>query len=327
MRKYKSKSASLTAHEWSLVPLGVILEKYLGISIGTGDTDGAMALERWSKFRDIATEQPQFLRSLSVIQRVSWTLLTHWWSGAYQESSLSNASIAFLKAAASSPGSMIYKFGEAYPDAETFNQLRKSVYNSIMFDLFFREFNPCHWELHVREIPLTTLRTTRVKATQHATAQRLGYTSYMKIRGLKTDECGPYLGSFDKPCPWLPRESKPKELPFYLWDVEQKRTVIVNELSNDPEEYCCVSHTWGRWRKDAIHIEGVPWLVPQNEKFDVERLPEHLQQIQPRIRFIWIDLFCIPQDGSSKADDEINRQALIFQNSSRCIAWINDARQ
>ena len=158
-------------------------------------------------------------------------------------------------------------------------------------------------------------------------AQRLGYTSYMKIRGLKTNEGGPYMGSFDKPCPWLPREGKLKELPFYLWDVEQKRTVIVNELGTDPEEYCCVSHTWGRWRKDAITIEGVPWLVPQNEKFDVERLPEHLQQIQPRIRFIWIDLFCIPQHGSPKADDEINRQALIFQNASRCIAWINDAKQ
>ena len=222
---------------------------------------------------------------------------------------------------------MIYKFGEIYPDAETFDQLRKSVYNSIMFDLFHREFNPCHWELRVREMPLGMLQATRARAIQHATAQRLSYTSYMSLRGLKTNECGPYMGSIDRPCPWLPREGKPKELPFFLWDVEQKRTVIVHELSTDPEEYCCVSHTWGRWRKDAIPIEGVPWLVPQNEKFDVERLPEHLQQIRPRIRFIWIDLFCIPQDGSPKADEEINRQALIFQNASRCIAWINDARQ
>ena len=327
MRKYKSKSASLTAHEWSIVPLGIILEKYLGTSISNGDKDEAIALERWCRFRDIATEQPPFLRFLSVTQRVSWTVLTHWWSGTYQESSLSNAAIASIEATASSPVPMIYRFGVAYPDAETFYQLRKSVYNSIMFDLFNEEFNPRGWELHVREIPLATLQITRAKAIQHATAQRLGYTSYMSLRGLKTNECGPYMGSIDRPCPWLPREGKPKELPFFLWDVEQKRTVIVHELSTDPEEYCCVSHTWGRWRKDAIPIEGVPWLVPQNEKFDVERLPEHLQQIRPRIRFVWIDLFCIPQDGSPKADDEINRQALIFQNASRCIAWINDARQ
>ena len=327
MRKYKSISTTLSAHEWSLVPLGMALEKYLGASIRSRDKDAAIALERWRKFCDVATEQPEFLHYLSFTQRVSWIMLRHWWLGTHQEPSLSKAARASLEAAASSPVPMIYLFGEAYPDAETYNHLRKSVYNSIMFDLFNREFNPCHWEPHVREIPLATLRLTRFKAIQHATAQRLGYTSYVILRGLKTNNSGPYVSSIDKPCPWLRREGKPKELPFFLWDVEQKRTVTVTELDTDPEEYCCVSHTWGRWRKEAIPIEGVPWLVPQNAKFDVERLPEHLQQIQPRIRFIWIDLFCIPQDGSPKADDEINRQALIFQNASRCIAWINDARQ
>ena len=221
---------------------------------------------------------------------------------------------------------MIHFFGEVYPDAETFDRLRKSVYHSILFDLFNREFNPYHWEPHVKEVQLTALRSIRVKAIQHATAQRLGYTSYMTIKGLKIHDAGHYMGSADKPCPWLRRESDHKEMPFFLWDVEQKRTVVVGDLRVEPE-YCCVSHTWGRWRKKAVPIGGVPWLVPQNERFEVERLPEHLQQIRPRIRFVWIDLFCIPQDGSRKADDEINRQALIFQNASRCIAWINDVRQ
>lgn len=73
-----------------------------------------------------------------------------------------------------------------------------------------------------------------------------------------------------------------------------------------------------------VPIQGVPWLVPRNERFDIESLPEHLQRIQPKATYIWIDLFCIPQDGSPKAEDEINRQALIFQNASRCIAWVND---
>lgn len=326
MRKYKSKSASLTAYDWSQVPLGLVLDKHLGTSIRNGDRDAAVALERWRRFRAVVAEQPQFCRSLSVSQNVSWTILTHWWSGTYQDSSLSNAAIASLEAAASSSAPMIYFFGESYPDAETFAQLRKSVYHSIMFDLFNREFNPHHWEPYVKEIQLTTLRVTRFKATQHATAQRLGYTSYMNIKGSSLYEAGPYVGSIDKPCPWLRRKSDHKEMPFFLWDVEERRTVIVNDLRTEPEYYC-VSHTWGRWRKEAIPIEGVPWLVPQNEKFEVERLPEHLQQIRSRIRFVWIDLFCIPQDGSGKADEEINRQALIFQNASRCIAWINDARQ
>ena len=326
MRKYKSKSASLTAYDWSQVPLGLILEKYLGTSIRGGDSDAAVALGRWRRFREVVAEQAHFRHSLSVPQNVSWTILTHWWLGTYQDPTLSNAAIASLEAAASSQDPMVSFFGEAYPDAETFAQLRKSVYHAIMFDLFNREFNPHHWEPHVKEILLTTLQFIRSKAIQRAIAQRLGYSSYMNIKGLRTHDAGLYMGSIDKPCPWLRREGDHKEMPFFLWDVEQRRTVIVNQLETEPE-YCCVSHTWGRWRKEAIPIDGVPWLVPQNEKFEVGRLPEHLQQIRPRIRFIWIDLFCIPQDGSIKADEEINRQASIFQNASRCIAWINDARQ
>ena len=327
LRKHKSESTTLSAHEWSVVPLGMVLEKYLGASVRSRDNGAAIALERWRKFRDIAAEQPQFLHYLSFTQRVSWSMLRHWWLGTHQEPSLSKAARAFLEAAASSPAPMTYLFGEVYPDTEAFNELRKSVYNSMMFDLFNREFNPCHWEPHVRAVPLATLRDTRFKAIQHATAQRLGYTSYVFLRGLQTNDSGIYRSSINKPCPWLRREGKSKDLPFFLWDVEQMRTVTVTEMDTDPEEYCCVSHTWGRWRKEAIPIEGVPWLVPQNTRFDVEKLPEHLKQLQPRVRFIWIDLFCIPQDGSQKADEEINRQALIFQNASHCIAWINDARE
>lgn len=325
-RRYKSASENLTDYEWSQVPLGVLLERYLGASIGSGHIEAALALGRWRRFGEVVAERPEFYHSLSFSRKVSWTLLNHWWSATYQDPSLSNAAIAALKAAASSRVPKVSFFGEVYPDANTFAELRKSVYNSMMYDLFNHEFNLGHWEPHVRELCLTVLRQTRSGAINHATAQRLGHTSYAIIKGSKISDAGPYMGSLDMPCPWLQRETGQKELPFFLWDVEERRTVVVKDLSSEPE-YCCVSHTWGRWRKEAISIDGVPWLVPQNEIFEVKRLPEHLQQIRPSTRFIWIDLFCIPQDGSKKADDEINRQAAIFQNSSRCIAWINDVKQ
>ena len=41
--------------------------------------------------------------------------------------------------------------------------------------------------------------------------------------------------------------------------------------------------------------------------------------------FIWLDLFCIPQDGSDRAEKEIANQSAIFKGSQNCIAWINDA--
>jgi hypothetical protein len=321
IKKNKSKSTSLTVYDWTQVPLGLVIERYLGESICKGQSDVAIALGRWERFRKVIADDPGFERSLSFSQKVSWTILTCWWSAAYQDATLSNTAKASLNAASSPQAKVKYFFDEPHVDADKFAQVRKSVYNSTMYILFNREFNPYLWNTYFKEINLTTLRLTRLQAVKQAMAQRLAYTSYMKIRGLATQNAGLYTGSMDKPCPWLPKVRK--EMPYYLWDIEQKRTVVVSGLGIEPE-YCCVSHTWGRWRKTDIHIEGVPWLVPQNERFDVERLPEHLQQIRPRVPFVWIDLFCIPQDGSAKAEEEINRQAVIFQNASRCIAWIND---
>ena len=293
MKKYKSESAHLTAYDWSVCPLGMILEKYLGRSILSGGSDAAVAFERWRRFREVMAEHPEFQRSLSAPQRVSWTILTHWWSGTYQCRSLSDAAIASLEAAATSPAPLMTFATELYPDAETFVQIRNSVYNASMFELFYGEYNPHHWEPYYKGIYLTTLHMKRAKAIRHATAHRLGYTAYMNLKGLGTCDAGSYMGSMDEPCPWLHREGNRREMPYFLWDVEQRRTVTVNEMEARPE-YCCVNHTWGRWRKESIPIDGVPWLVPQYGRFEVARLPEHLQRIRPQLRFVWIDLFCIP---------------------------------
>ncbi|KAL9104752.1 MAG: hypothetical protein Q9163_000364 [Psora crenata] len=326
MRKYKTKSPTLTTHDWSNVSLGMILEKHLRSPVSADQSDVARALERWYKFREVAAQHPNFGCSLSFPQKASWTLLTHWWSAAYQDPSFSEMAKSLLETARAAPNRVKIFHGEPYLDTETFVRTRKSVYNATMYALFNEEFNPRRWFKHFKELGFMTLSFIRTKAIQHAAAQRLAYTSYAKMRQFDLPDIGPYVCSVDLPCPWLSKEHTKKEKPFYLWDVERKRTVKVEDLPDEPE-YCCVSHTWGRWRMNDVPIQGVPWLVPSNRRFDVESLPEHLQRIQPKVPFIWIDLFCIPQDGSPKAEEEINRQALIFQNASRCIAWMNDVTE
>ena len=323
MRKNKTKSPTLTTHDWSNVPLGMILEKHLGSPVSPDKSHVARALERWHKFWEVTAQQPEFERSLSFPQKTSWTLLAHWWSAAYQDPSISETAKSLLKTAGADPNSVKIFHGEPYLDTETFVRIRKSVYNATMYALFDKEFNPRYWRNHFKELKLMTLSFIRAKSIQHAAAQRLAYSSYAKMKQFSLPDIGRYVYSVALPCPWLPKEHRKKEKPFYLWDVERRQTVRVEDLPDEPE-YCCVSHTWGRWRMNDVPIQGVPWLVPKNERFDVESLPEHLQRIQPKVTFIWIDLFCIPQDGSPKAEDEINRQALIFQNASRCIAWMND---
>ena len=72
------------------------LEQYLGASVRSRDKDLAIALEKWRKFRDVATKQPQLLHCLSFAQRVSWCMLRHWWLGTHQEPSLLKAARALF---------------------------------------------------------------------------------------------------------------------------------------------------------------------------------------------------------------------------------------
>src|SRR5262249_10645447 len=133
-----------------------------------------------------------------------------------------------------------------------------------------------------------------------------------------------------EPCHWL-TDNKKRGLPYYLWDIEAQRPVGVKDLPEAPA-YTIVSHTWGRWRVPStqpnakVAISGVPWLVPRNTRFDVEALPDVLASraaVFAPTKFIWFDLFCIPQDRSAIAIAEIARQATIFGAAERAICWLN----
>lgn len=145
------------------------------------------------------------------------------------------------------------------------------------------------------------------------------------------------IGSSIDPCQWLTSEevsiSSPHEgaqPPYFLWDREQKATIKSSSLHERPL-YSIVSHTWGRWRTPAepIRIDGVPWPIPQNTKFDVANLPNLLELPKFKTRYVWIDLLCIPQATTNDRllairDIEIGRQAEIFLGAYRPYAWLSD---
>lgn len=118
--------------------------------------------------------------------------------------------------------------------------------------------------------------------------------------------------------------------PYYLWHVKEKRTVRVFDLLFVPR-YDVISHTWGRWRIPGVDvpIEGVPWAVPANSRFDVTTLPSLLQNAGFVADYVWVDLFCIPQDRNDPAQQaicrmELMRQASIFQKAETAVAWLFD---
>lgn len=90
--------------------------------------------------------------------------------------------------------------------------------------------------------------------------------------------------------------------------------------------FICITHTWGRWidtKNGPATICGVPWDVPCNTRFPVTELPKTLSTAIVS-GYIWLDLFCIPQDRSVLALTEISRQAMIFSQADSVIAWLND---
>ena len=132
-------------------------------------------------------------------------------------------------------------------------------------------------------------------------------------------------GPIIEPCSWLEEDGDwDRNLPYYLWDVQQRRTVESSRIRSRPE-YTAISHTWGRWTKlSPIQIEGVPWRVPQNTRFEVQQLADLLTEVPGKPQYIWFDLLCIPQDGSIIGAREISRQAAIFKGARHVIAWMND---
>ncbi|KAI1740116.1 hypothetical protein F4680DRAFT_419725 [Xylaria scruposa] len=153
-----------------------------------------------------------------------------------------------------------------------------------------------------------------------------GYLALEKVIENETG-LGP-LGWSAQPCPWLSLEPG-ANLPYYLWDSDDRQTVETKNISPDGKvRYAVVSHTWGRWIKDTLADmrPQVPWLVPENNKFNVCSLPDDLEKLCKKFscRYVWFDLLCIPQDGSERAKSEIARQAVIFRGATVAISWQNE---
>lgn len=212
-------------------------------------------------------------------------------------------------------------------DAIILTKANVSLYHSSCFHLFLREFHPSFWEPYQVDLCFIYLQGVRFYAGSHAVAQRVAYTamglSHDGLDQATAPYCWPRL-NFNS---WFDIQGNKR--PYFLWSIQEKRTIIVADLDCCPA-YTCVSHTWGRWRiphapgVDAeAFVEGVPWLVPRNTLYDVCALPEMFLKLGDNTDYLWFDLVCIPQDGSRRADIEISRQSDIFRGAATCVAWFH----
>ena len=306
-------------------PLWIQYDRFCGIHDQDRRSHWKATSDNWSKFQDlydksenesVSDSHSSFRASLSWTQQSSYELLRDWWTANYCSKVLLEAVRSFLAQNRHSelplpnPGST--KIMEAI-------MADQSYYHEMCFALFIREFNPLSWEPNISWNSLGMLSKSRFYASCLATAQCLSQNV------LAPNETF-YGREYPKIVPFtdlVRNDQPPTGKPRWLWDTVSQETIAVSELPFCPR-YACISHTWGRWRKaTSIKIKGVKeWLVPENDLYDVQKLSQKLSQLP--FKYIWLDLFCIPQDGSISANEEINRQSTIFGGSDACIAWIHD---
>lgn len=274
-------------------------------------------------------QRPKLDNTLTRPQKISRRLLVEWWNGHCQKDEISVATRAWIQSLAST----------VEPEPEVSRRKcpgsTRSLYQSVMFSLFKMEFVPLRIDFTGEsdadsQAPYTlaqfyeSLRSTRQQALLYASIQKIALRHLFcdPPSANVGDECD---GITLDPCSWISLQTGRAGLPYFLWDVTARETITVAEIQEVPK-YICISHTWGRWRiRDAtIVVKGVPWPIPRNTRFDVAALPETFCRQNWKTRYVWFDLFCIPQDGSELADMEIARQSTIFRNSSSSIVWFND---
>ncbi|KAF8847487.1 hypothetical protein BDZ45DRAFT_811551 [Acephala macrosclerotiorum] len=320
-------------HSSRLRSLGEQVELLNGLPTQSQDaheTRASLNRKQWLDILRDSTQQTKFLLSLSGGQLSSHQLLQEWLTGrcddAEFDSDAREAEHAFNANQQSG-----YASRPSHPHAYHYH-LAKLLYSEFSYP---GEGTP-------RELYFAILLQARKDAAIYASCQRLAtsyyrtHTSFIQHRCTAKRQTGcltPYGASVD-PCFWLESGGlERRSLPYYLWDVREKKTRKVRDIAitaGTIPDYVAISHTWGRWMREhdpPVQLDNVPWEIPQNERFRVEDLPEILQTLP--FDYIWLDLLTIPQKGLSDElvsiqQTEIGRQATIFRNAIQAIAWLHD---
>jgi hypothetical protein len=316
-------------NSWRTFPLGDFIESVQGPP--RNEKGWARALENWNRLRPYLEDAG----ALSRAQEISLRILHEWWEASTQAPALSQAAVACMQESAGPSGA-----DEDYLDIKRDDcLLNKSTYHDCMFLLFQLEFVHESRMLQKNNMEefLGLLHAQREKCAQYASRQRISNaflddTSKQPLSQEASYSSSTLLARLEnciaatiEPCPWLKVRETKARYPFYLWDVGQQCTVQVDLLPATPK-YICITHTWGRWideKNGPAKICGVQWDVPRNTRFSVTELPKTLSTAFVS-GYIWLDLFCIPQDRSVLALAEISRQAMIFSQADSVIAWLND---
>lgn len=291
-------------------------------------------LAGWNKFEE----------SLGSLQSLSWKLLTSWLHADYHSEDMAHVARTAILSGLPGPCNELSQ----HPDFPVEARIDDSIYQHQLSELYAAEFLDFHDE-RPEEDPtieyfLQLLDLRRRTATRYAISQYIAHVTYQQSNSATSaappisESTWHYPAPLFDVCPWLstpglgdnPYAGNSDEYPHFLWHIASGRTVETALLQRPRPAYTCVSHTWGRWRLDAMtDLQGVPWQLPENSIFGVQQLPAMFKELRSKIctDYLWLDLVCIPQtrdgDLGKIAKREISRQAGIFRKSVAALIWFN----
>ena len=110
-----------------------------------------------------------------------------------------------------------------------------------------------------------------------------------------------------------------------MTSLERKKGNIYGE-QKEPT-YHVISYTWGRFAdssENAIQVDNLSWAVPpiKETHFSTENFEAAIRLAAIGVDFVWIDIACIDQKDPVVKNDEIGKQAAIFQRASKVFAWL-----
>ncbi|KAK8051734.1 hypothetical protein PG993_003119 [Apiospora rasikravindrae] len=350
-----------TSNFWRRCDLGAVLERRFGYD--DQDDDPSVVhmsqeelddLRRWKRGtnnmlrlqtleKESAHAWVEFKSTLSQQQLLSWKLLTEWLNGAYHPKVLADAAQRAIYSGR--PGQRREDGLSLHPEFPNDAMIDQCVYQHQLSELYAAElldyFPDNEDEVYV-EYFINLLEARRRSAFNFAVSQAISHASYLRWFGDPENgtriEPSPeiqrpfhYPASLMEVCPWVTQTGTGEDgLPYYLWDTVGQCTIETSRLPDPKPTYTCISHTWGRWTTASTSkLDQVPWEIPGNSVFAVQRIPDILGTLRERIctRYVWLDLVCIPQTREGElgriAEREIGRQAAIFRESAACLAWLN----
>lgn len=324
-------------------PLGICIEPRARFDDTLREYPWRVALSGWERIQKTYSEDHDFKQNLSPSQLCSYEILTDWWHASYCDGDTIRRAHVYMEEQLSARYPWFPHAGRPADEAKKAMKTQ-SIYHARCYNLFLMEFHPGTWEPFMAGRNAIDIENARRDTAACAIAHRFAASALYWPRGGKSPGAHGRFPRYPR-LPMSPGQKTgvpPTGSPYYLWDSQKRATTVVNELPRCPD-YVCISHTWGRWvdgSQPPFELPGVPWPIPRvkPERFAVEELPQQLGQLG--YRYIWFDLFCIPQVPiepwrtrfksqeldiwREKADDEIARQSTIFRGSKRCIAWLTD---